>query len=242
MRKIMRFIVTAILLPVLILSTALLVYLHFFAEDDKNLSGEWTTSLDLTDQAVVTALVWLQDIEAVDVSIQDIEAHMQGLTVEMNLTLVQTAPSEGTFQCSVSPAHYDTCRQAAYDGFAAVFRELLAERLRMADYEGSTDEEAVETLVIETFGMSTADYLTACVPELLPSMEELQGRYDGSGTYQAKDGILTRQFDDADPAETIAVYYIRKEDSLILTGESDTDTQNMLPVDYPVIYTSGRKD
>lgn len=237
MRKIMRFIVTAVLLPVLILSTALLAYLHFFAEDDKNLSGEWTTCLDLTDQAVVTALVWLQDIEAVDVSMQDIEAHMQGLTVEMNLTLVQTAPSEGTFQCSVSPAHYEDCMQAAYEGFATVFRELLAERLRMADYGGSTDEEAVEALVIETFGMSTADYLTACVPNLLPSMEELQGRYDGSGTYRAKDGILIRQFEDAHPVDTIAAYYIRKEDSLILTGESDIDTQHMPAVDYPVIYT-----
>ena len=62
MRKIMKFIVSAILFPALIVSTALLVYLHFFADSDRNLSGEWTASLDMTDQAAVTALGWRQDI------------------------------------------------------------------------------------------------------------------------------------------------------------------------------------
>lgn len=44
MRKIMKFIVSAILFPALIVSTALLVYLHFFADSDRNLSGEWTAA------------------------------------------------------------------------------------------------------------------------------------------------------------------------------------------------------
>ena len=93
----------------------------------------------------------------------------------------------------------------------------------MAGYDGSTDQEAVEALVVETFGMSTVSYLMASVPELLPSLEELQAQYDGSGTYQAAEGILTRQFDGRGEAAIIE-HYIRKDASLILT-------------EYPVIYT-----
>lgn len=228
MRKIMKFIVSAILFPALIVSTALLVYLHFFADSDRNLSGEWTASLDMTDQAAVTALGWLQDIEAVSVSMQDMENAMQGLGIEVRLTFEQTARSGGTFRCRVLPESYDACSQAAYEAFASAFRELVAERLRMAGYAGSTDEEAVETLVTETFGMSTVSYLMTCGPQLLPSMEELQSQYDGSGTYQAAGDILTRQFDDGGAVLTRAERYIRKDASLILMGERD---------DSPVLYT-----
>ena len=40
----------------LITFTALLTYLHFFASDDKDLSGIWTAKLDMTKQSAVTAL------------------------------------------------------------------------------------------------------------------------------------------------------------------------------------------
>lgn len=237
MKKITKFIVFAILFPALIISTALLAYLHFFAANDKNLSGEWTASLDMTDQAEVTALGWLQDIEAVSVSMQDMENTMQGLNIEVQLTFEQADRSGGTFQCSVLPESYDACNQAAYEAFSLVFRELLAERLRMAGYAGSTDEEAVEALVTETFGMPTVSYLMTCGPRLLPSMEELQLQYDGSGTYQATGDILTRQFDDGGAVITKTEHYIRKDVSLILMGESDAAPQGQLADDYPVIYT-----
>lgn len=237
MRKIMRFLVSAILLPVLILSTALLTYLHFFASNDKDLSGVWTARLDFTSQAAVTALSWLQEIQAVSVSLRDVESQMQGLTIEINLSLTQRAHSEGTFQCTILPESYAACNQAAYEAFAAVFREQVAERLLMAGYAGDTDEEAVEALVMETFGMSTVSYLMSCGPNLLPSMEELQTLYDGSGAYQAADGILTRQFEDGQSVRTKAEHYIHKDASLILTGESADDADGTFVGHYPVIYT-----
>ena len=158
MRKTIKSAVFTLLFLTLCASTALLTYLHFFASDDKELSGEWTANIDMTKQAAVTALSWLQDIEAVSVSLEDMESYMQGLTIQVNLTMEQTGRSAGIFQCNVSQESYDACRQAAYEAFAAEFQELLAERLRMAGYTGSTDEEAVEELVIETFGMSTVSY------------------------------------------------------------------------------------
>lgn len=236
MKKIIKNTVFVILFSVLILSTALLAYLHFYGSNDRNLSGEWTTTLDMSEQAAVTALAWLQDMEAVSVSMQDMESHMQDLTIELHLTLQQTARSEGTFRSSVLPESYSTCCQAAYEAFAATFRELLAERLRMAGYTGDRSDEAVEALVTETFGMSTVSYLMSCVPDLLPSLEDLQAQYDGSGTYENADGILTRQFDSGQLVRTKTEHYIRKDSTLILTEEMDSAASGYFSDHYPILY------
>ena len=53
-------------------------------------------------------------------------------------------------------------------------------------------------------------------PALLPSLEELQAGYDGSGTYEVSEGVLLRQFDVGGTVVTKAERYIREEDCLIL--------------------------
>ena len=222
MRKILKNSVLIGLFLFLIIYTGLLTYLHFFASNDKDLSGNWTAKLDMTKQSAVTALGWLQDIEAVSISLEDMEAYMQGLTIEVNLTLEQSANSEGTFHCNVLPESYDACNQAAYEAFAAAFEELLIERLCMAGYTGNTDKETIEALVSETFGMSTVSYLESCGPQLLPPLEDLQAQFDGSGTYKTAEGILTRQFDDGQEVTIKTEYYIRKDSRLILSEETDS--------------------
>lgn len=236
MRKTIKNAIFIILLVTLSISTALLAYLHFFASGEKELSGEWTTNLDMTEHAAVTALDWLQDIEAVSVSLEDMESYMHGLTVQVNLTIEQTGRGEGTFKCNVSPESYEVCNQAAYEAFAMAFQDLLAERLSMAGYTGGTDKESVETLVNETFGMSTISYLMDYGPGLLPSLEDLQDEYDGSGTYKAEEDILTREFDNGGSVTTKAEYYIRKDSTLILSGESGVVTDDSISDYYPIIY------
>lgn len=236
-RKTIKTVLLILLILVLSALPALLTYLYFFSSN-KELSGEWTTEVDMTGQAAVAALLWLQDIEAVSVTLEDVEARMERLTVEVNMTLEQTDRSGGTFRCRVVPESYEDCNQAAYEAFAEIFRELTAERLRMAGYTGAADEEAVEALAAETFGMSTVSYLMTCGPALLPPLEELQDRYDGNGTYVAEEGILTRQYEEGATARIRAERYSRNETGLILTEKVDhenPDNGNDYG-SYPVIY------
>lgn len=228
MKRIIKNVIVTLLIITLSASTALLAYLHYFASDDKELSGEWTTDLDMTERAAVTALSWLQDIEAVSVSLEDMESYMQGLSVQVNLAMDQNAQRNarwdahraGTFSCNVSPESYDVCKEAAYEAFAMAFQELLTKRLRMAGCTGGTDREEIEALVAETFGMSTVSYLMSSCPDLLPSLEELQAQYDGSGTYEVTEDILTRRFEDGEAVIIKEEYYIRKGSILILPEEN----------------------
>ena len=222
MKKVIKNTILFLLVLSLSISTAFLVYLHFFRSDGRSLSGEWTAELDLTEQAAVTAFIWLQDIEAVSVSLEDMEAAMQKLTIQFDLNLEATTDFGGTFRCSILPESYNECEQAAYETFAEVFKGLLAERLRMAGYTGGTDKEDLEVLVTETFGMSTVSYLMTCGPALLPSLEDLQAQYEGSGTYEVAEGILTRRYDNG---ITKTENYIWQNDSLVLSEEEVSDGQ-----------------
>lgn len=237
MKKAIKTVVLTLLFLTLSIFAAYLAYLQFFVSDERGLSGEWTANLDMTEQAAVTALIWLQDIEAVSISPEDMESYMQDLTIQVNLTLEQTDHGEGTFRSNILPESYDACNQAAYEAFAMVFQDLLAQRLRMAGYTDSTDREAIEALVTETFGMSTVSYLMSCGPELLPPLEDLQIRYDGRGTYEAIDGILTRQFDAGWPVAARTERYIREDSNLILSEETGSADQGLFLDYYPMIYT-----
>lgn len=237
MRRSIKNAIFILLILLLSLSTALLAYLHFFAPDDADLSGEWTAELDMTQQAAVTALAWLQDIEAVSVSLEDMETYMQDLTVQLDLTLEQTARSGGTFHCHILPESYEACRQASYEALARAFHELLTERLHMAGYAGSTDPNSIEALVSETFGMSTVSYLMAYGPALLPALDELQAEYDGSGVYETAKDILIRRYETGQPEAVKEEHYIRKASTLILTGETAPAPQDLFPDYYPMIYT-----
>jgi len=236
LKKIIKNTIFVILFSVLIIFALLFAYLHFYASNDRNLSGEWTAYLDMTEQASVTALGWLQDMEAVSVSMQDMESHMQELTIELHLTLEQTRRFAGTFRCNIQPESYAACSQAAYEAFAEVFQNLLAERLHMAGYTGDTGEEAIEALVMETFGMSTTSYLMSCVPNLLPPLEDLQTQYDGIGNYETTDDILTRQFEGGLSVSTKTEHYIRKDSTLILTEEINSSPPSDYTDPYPIRY------
>lgn len=237
MKKTITTTLLTILLLTLTASTALLAYLHFFASDNQDLSGTWTADLDMTNQAAASAFGWLQDIEGVSVSLEDMESYIPELTIRVELSFAQDGDSAGTFACNVSPESYASCNQAAYEALAAAFRELLAERLHMAGYTGGTDEETLEALVTETFGMATEEYLAACGPKLLPSLEELQSQYEGNGTYETAEDILTRRFEEDGAVITKTEIYLRRDDSLILLEAGEADSQAFSSGEYPMVYT-----
>lgn len=232
MRKTTKNVALILLFLTLSVLLGLMIYLYFFASKNEDISGQWTAETDMTKQAALTAFCWLQDIEGVSLSMEEAESRMGELTIEVNMTLEQTDRSEGTFRCYVAPESYEECQRAAYEAFAALFSELTAERLRMAGYTGDVGTEAVEELVTESFGMPTVSYLMTCAPALLPSLEELQEEYDGSGTYRTADGVLTRQFETGSAAYTRTEGYIRRESDLILTQAPDAEDYDH----YPIIY------
>lgn len=184
-KNILKRILLLLLFLTLVGVNLFLVYIHFLTPGDRScveeesaqpdgIPGEWFAELSMTDWAVEAGLGWLQEIEAVSVTSEDLESRMKDLTVRFDLTPEQIGLLGGSLRWSVSSESYESCEQKAYEAFAGVFRELVAKRLRMEGYTGSVDEDVIEALVEETFGMSTVSYLRSCGLSLLPPEEELQ--------------------------------------------------------------------
>lgn len=68
MRKTTKNVALILLFLTLSVLLALMIYLHFFASENQGISGQWTTEVNMTEQAAATAFLWLQDIEGVSVS------------------------------------------------------------------------------------------------------------------------------------------------------------------------------
>ena len=102
MRKVMKNAIITFLILFLGISTVFLAYLHFFASDDRNLTGEWCAELDMTGQAAAMAYSWLRDIESVSVSLDEVESYMQDLTIQVNLTMEQTGRAEVRWEPSAA--------------------------------------------------------------------------------------------------------------------------------------------
>ena len=91
MRRAAKNTVFTLLLLFLCAATALFAYLYFFQPGERDLSGEWDAELDMGSRAAVMALDWLQDIEGVSVSREEVESYMQGMTIQVNLNFQETA-------------------------------------------------------------------------------------------------------------------------------------------------------
>ena len=94
MKRAIKNTICTLLFLILCSFTALFAYLYFFQPGERNLSGEWTAELDMSGRAAVTALDWLQDIEGVSISLEEMESYMPDLTVQVNLGFQETARSD----------------------------------------------------------------------------------------------------------------------------------------------------
>lgn len=90
MGKAIKSIIFTLLFLSLSAAIAFLAYLYFYRPGDRDLSGEWATELSMTQYAAAQAYGWLQDIEAVSISQEDVEDCMPELTVQVNLAFEQT--------------------------------------------------------------------------------------------------------------------------------------------------------
>jgi len=150
--------------------------------------GRWRMELDLTDHARTCANLWLREAALGDRV--DAGDALPRLSVGILLTL----DADGRWSRSVDRASYDAAAAAAVRAAGASLQELLA--LRLAD-SGRSTAGGAEALFRSATGMSPAEYLSRHGPQLLTPLAELEGRFNGGGSYTASDGRLSldgRQF------------------------------------------------
>ncbi len=132
--------------------------------------------ISMTEEASARAYVWLSQIEDTDLSYEDVKACMG----DFNLELVKTPMKEkGHYQRAIADGAYQYLLSESKVGLEKAYKLAVMHRIENSGYEGTVNEELVEKLMRETFGMSVSEYLTQCNIVVLPTEQSLIEKYEG---------------------------------------------------------------
>lgn len=132
--------------------------------------------VSMTEEASARAYVWLCKIEDTDLSYDDVKSCMG----DFNLEVIKTPLKEkGKYERKLADGAYEYLVSQSEAGLESAYYFAIMRRIRNSGYEGDINEELVNRLMDETFGMSVTEYLDQCNISLLPSEQELREKYEG---------------------------------------------------------------
>lgn len=168
----------SIITPILFLIViALLVFIGLILYKQHKKSKEPIFEyVSIAEEASARALVWLNDIDDIELSFEDVKECMGEFNLEVKYTPTET---KGIYTVELMPDCYEYCESQAKIGLEKSYRLAVINRLQKVGYEGPCTDETVEKLMKTTFGITVADYLEQCEISLLPSFEELNAKYSG---------------------------------------------------------------
>ena len=178
-----RFALVLFLVFLLLLGLTACLILQRLQSPSRAVVGRWRMELDYTDYTAARAERWLRDAQLGD-QVAAAE-YFPALHVDVLFTLRR----DGSWERSLDEASYEAARAAAVDGMAASARQLLRLRVAATGRGGGPDEYA-EQLMRDALGISSSAYFASYGPQLLPSPEELRGRWAGSGKWTIADGRI----------------------------------------------------
>lgn len=135
--------------------------------------------VSMTDEASARAYVWLNEIDDMPLSFDDVKECMGDFNLEIVLTPTE---ERGTYVQSLADGSYEYVENQAKTGFEKAYRLVVISRLKDSGVEGECTDETVDELMSKTFGVTVAEYLDSCEVELIPSKEKLESMYSGEVT------------------------------------------------------------
>lgn len=177
MKKVLRILCILLLIALGIMTGFLAERFRPRIEPMDALVGEWVNQIDITETVAANAEIWLEDIEGVTVTTQEVKYLMGSLTVES--TEAYSIDESGNAVCvrRISEESYTSCAEQAYAGMATAFEYYIKKRFEMAGMELTEEDLSVADLFSELFGMSMEEYLDLYAPDIMPTYMELNSCY-----------------------------------------------------------------
>lgn len=187
MKKGLRIVITVLVLMLGLLGGFAFEKFRPKIDPMEHLSGEWTRSVDVSDRIVANAENWLEDVEGVTVTVEDLKETFGSLTIEVVERYVSDDAGYMVCQREVSKESYDACSLKAYEGMKKAFEGIIYTRLLAAGISTDEIEMDIQELYEEVIGMSMEEYLYQYGPVLVPSYEELSKEFTGAERKQVEE-------------------------------------------------------
>ena len=205
-----KVIVILLLLVILLLAAISCgLALRLYRRSDPLLVGNWRMQADYTDLARERANAWLREARLGEQT--DTGAYLKPVKLPVELHLRE----DGTWSRTFDPDKRAEAEKAAREALETALTELVRLRIQDAGRPEVTEQEA-EDRIAEAIGMSAGDYLELYGPALLPTAEELEAAYTGSGVYQIEGPYLHLE-------GHASARYLADEVLLVLESEEGTE-------------------
>jgi len=132
--------------------------------------------ISLSEEVSAKAYVWLNQIDDMNISYEDLRQAIGDINLTVELT---PSGKKGIKNQQIVDGAYEQCLEKAYSGLANAYWQVVASRLTESGYDKPINQNTVEKLMKDTYGLSIVDYLKACEDlSLLPSKEDAMTKYN----------------------------------------------------------------
>lgn len=187
--------------------------------------GTYKGEIDITDQVVTKAALWLSTIDEGTFDVQALEEDLGSVKISVELQIKRTGSNTGNYITTMSQEDYETGREQVNKAVKATVSNAISERLKAAGFDNAEDLEFVDQTITAALGMEFEAYLEACKVDFMPEYEELSKKYNQEGAYSISGEMITWTNDKTTTTDKL----VRDDKSFVLT---DGDGE----IEYPMAY------
>lgn len=110
----------------------------------EQLNGVWVTKIDISEEVCTKAELWLEDVEGITVTSEELRQVMGTLEVELLEEYVLDENGYAVCTKRISEESYERCKDKAYEGMTLAFEQVIARRLYASDL---IDEQILQDIL-----------------------------------------------------------------------------------------------
>ncbi len=200
-----------------------------------SLTGHWSHEVDITDDVLSSASLWLSDVEGADISSLIPDDSTERLTITVNLEMSASGLGKGEYRMTIDQESYDICKNKTYDVLSSCLEEIIASRLEMVEYDESISAETAHKIAEDVLGQSLNSYLEDKGVSVMPKLDRLASIYEDEGNYSFDLHTITWKSSSANTSDDNDTTDITNN-SLDMTEKYMTDSDLFVLPDREITY------
>ena len=128
----------------------------------------------MAEEASANALIWLNQITDNELDFATV-AECMG---DMSITVERIPGKKGAYTQTLLEDTYEPCIAQANEGFKKAYIKAIENKILEHNPDAKIEEDTVDNLMNEVYGVSLDEYLSSVDCEIIPSLEDIKDRYN----------------------------------------------------------------
>lgn len=135
----------------------------------------------LTEEITAKTYVWLNEIDDMELSYEDIRDTFGEIKIEI---VLKKAKGKGMYIQSLNEESYNAAVEQIKAGINKLFKQVIVEKIRSEGFEGEISESLLESIMTESYKMTISEYIDNYASDIIPDKNTLINKYSGEVAYE----------------------------------------------------------